>query len=164
MAGGMVSAMILAAVVMVGQPAVPLGREGTVQERQQYRRLVREIRDLDREYEKELQASLAEARGSSSGEVSLQRQADLTNLRDERDRKQQRLEVLALRHGWPIDVNDPSADTESGGAGSAAPSQLSDKEQVFASAAADIRDRARLDAQRIALSAPLRTTPVIIPR
>lgn len=136
------------------------GSEATAEERATYRKLVRDIRRIDREYEGMLSASIEEAKGSESGSVGLERQAELINLRDERDRLLQRLQLLSLRHGW--DMPDFEAGSEA--TDEAGEDRLSEKEQVFASAADEIRTRAAQEARMIAERISLPITPVLVPR
>jgi len=141
------------------QPA-RAGGDATAQERATYRGLVRDIRRIDGEYEQLLGASIEEAKSSESGTVGLERQAELINLRDERDRLLQRLQLLSLRHGW--DMPDFEAGSEAADEDGA--DGLSEKEQVFASAADEIRTRAAREARMIAERISLPITPVLVPR
>jgi len=142
---------------------IPTGgdSDATAEERANYRKLVRDIRKIDREYERMLSESIEEAKISDSGSVSLERQAELINLRDERDRLLQRLQMLALRHGWDMPDFEAGAEAEAdGGDGD----RLTEKEQVFASAADEIRTRAAEEARMIARRISLPITPVFVPR
>lgn len=157
------AAVVSAAVTASAAQPIPPGgdSEATAEERASYRKLVRDIRKIDREYERLLSESIDEAKGSESGSVSLERQAELINLRDQRDRLLQRLQLLALRHGW--DMPDFEAGTESGG-GEGDEDRLTEKEQVFASAADEIRTRAASEARMIAQRISLPITPVFVAR
>ncbi|MEM0983710.1 MAG: hypothetical protein AAGI17_07165 [Planctomycetota bacterium] len=145
--------------------SIPPGedRDAPASERAKYRRLERDIRKIDFDYEKLLQKSIEDAQNSEDGEVSLERQAELINLRDERDRLLNRLQLLALRHGW--DLPDFSNNFGSGNAaGEGGEPRMTEKEQVFASAANEIRSRASEEAMIIARRIPLPITPVVVPR
>ncbi|MEL6330105.1 MAG: hypothetical protein AAFR38_10615 [Planctomycetota bacterium] len=152
----MMTTLIAAGVGLLVSAAPPgPGDGGTPRERQEYRTLTRQLIKLDREYQALLDDAFDEARSSESGEASMERRAEILNLRDERDRVSQRLQLLALRHGWDLpSLDDPSASTEN-------EIEISGREQIFAPASGVIATRAQAEALSIAERIPLPLTPVV---
>jgi hypothetical protein len=141
---GMLGALVLAAATSFGnvdvQPEGP--DEALVKDKVRYRSLTRQIREIDRKYSQVLDMAMEEAHGSETGEASLETQAELLALKGKRDRLNDRVTVLALRHGWDLPGLDVNQSDER--------SALSGTEEVFAASSAIVRQGFVNDAREIA--------------
>ena len=144
---GILGVLIIAASTSLGATNLPAAQpegpdEALVKDKVRYRSLTRQIREIDRKYNQILKVAMDEAHGSESGEASLETQAELLALKGQRDRLNDRVTVLALRHGWDLpglDVNKDDGRTASSGT-----------EEVFAASAAIVRQGFVRDAREIA--------------
>jgi len=143
---GILGALVIAASTSLGaanlQVMQPQGPdEALVKDKVRYRSLTRQIREIDRKYNQVLEMAMDEAHGSESGQASLETQAELLALKGQRDRLNDRVTVLALRHGWDLpglEVTKDDGRTASSGT-----------DEVFAASAAIVRQGFVKDAREI---------------
>jgi len=72
-----------------------------------YRRLLRDIRSVDKEHSDVLRQCVTEAK--EKGQASLNTKNRLLAAVEKRDRIMNRLTLLCLRHGWELPESEPSA-------------------------------------------------------
>lgn len=135
--------MLLAAVVLAAMslPAMAADEEERT-DRVVFNGLVRELNQTHREYATVYQRGVNEAR-ENDGSASLSTRAEILSLRDEIDRKMNRLMLIALRHGWDV----PTFDLENPGTPEPA---VSRSEEVFSSADSLIRSAFAAEARQLA--------------
>jgi hypothetical protein len=152
--------VIAGMLVLLGafQPVDDAARDAEVRDRVQYRTLFRQIRDLDREYERAVESAMGEARDSETGEASLASQADLLALRDKRDRLMNRLMLLSLRHGWEMPDFNTGERGEEGGA------HDDEVREIFSASSNVLRARFAEEARAAARLVELPIVPLIVER
>lgn len=141
--------IIMVTVALTSARAVAQG-SGERADRGRFNRLIQQIQRVDANYANAMQIGMTEAR-QSDGSASDTTQAKLLALRDERDRKMNRLVLLSVRHGWDIpDIDSPSVQQHV--------TVVTEKDKIFAPAQDAIKSRFKQEA--IAIAAKL-TLPII---
>ena len=143
----MIVMMTVLAIFCVAAPMARAEDKDARTDKAVFRQLVRETTETHRQYSTAYHRGVGEAR-KNGGTASPETKATLLSLRDEIDRKTNRILLIALRHGWEIpwfDLDNPGAPTE----------PKSRKEEVLAPADALIRTAFAQEARALAASVRL---------